>query len=79
MLRELINKNIAPNLWDFHPPYQMDGNCGYTSGVCEMLCYSSDDIIELLPALPEEWKNGSVKGFVPAEDILLISRGKTAK
>lgn len=63
MLRELINKNIAPNLWDFHPPYQMDGNCGYTSGVCEMLCYSSDDIIELLPALPEEWKNGSVKGL----------------
>ena len=41
----------------------MDGNCGYTSGVCEMLCYSSDDIIELLPALPEEWKNGSVKGL----------------
>lgn len=63
MLENLLCKNISENLWDFHPPYQMDGNCGYTSGVCEMLLYSSEDYIELLPALPKEWQNGSVKGI----------------
>lgn len=63
MLNNLICKNISENLWDFHPPYQMDGNCGYTSGVCEMLLYSSEDYIELLPALPDNWTNGCVKGI----------------
>lgn len=63
MLKNLIQNNIYENLWDFHPPYQMDGNCGYTSGICEMLLYSSDEYIELLPALPDDWQNGSIKGI----------------
>lgn len=76
----LLQKSMAPNMFDLHPPFQIDGNFGLTAGIAEMFVQSHEEnLVRILPALPDSWSSGSVSGLKARRNITIDIEWKNGK
>ena len=76
---QVMGGGVYANLLCAHPPYQIDGNFGYTAGVAEALLQSHDGVITILPALPEKWTKGEISGLKARGNITVSIRWENGK
>ena len=79
LIQMLIRTGRYPNLFDAHPPFQIDGNFGLTAGICEMLIQSKTGATRLLPALPQEWRDGSFEGLAARGNYIWSAKWRESR
>ena len=79
IIAQILKTTILKNLWGTHPPFQIDGNFGFTAGVAEMLLQSHGGVIKILPAIPKDWRNGEFSGLVARGNFVVSAVWKDGR